>query len=105
MTRAVIITSYLENPVDIPALLTTDDYIVCLDGEYYNIDVLWDGSASESCGEDVYPFFNLTDSAFLYHDRDELAKALPKCTGTKYKYSNYFGKTVEIEDLDFEDAA
>ena len=79
--------------------------IVCPDGEYYNIDVLWDGSASESCGEDVYPFFNLTDSAFLYHDRDELAKALPKCTGTKYKYSNYFGKTVEIEDLDFEDAA
>lgn len=34
MTRAVIITSYLENPVDIPALLTTDDYIVCLDGGY-----------------------------------------------------------------------
>ena len=79
--------------------------IVYLDGEYYNIDVLWDDSASETCGEDVYPFFNLTDSAFLYHARDELAQSLPKCTGTKYKYSNYFGKTVEVEDLDFEDAA
>ena len=79
--------------------------IVCLDGEYYNIDVLWDDSASETYGEDVYPFFNLTDSAFLDHARDELALALPKCTGTKYKYSNYFGETVEVEDLDFEDAA
>ena len=79
--------------------------IVCLDGEYYNIDVLWDGSASESCGEDVYPFFNLTDSAFLYHTRDNQAQSLPKCTGTKYKYSNCFGKTVEVEELEFEDAA
>ena len=79
--------------------------IVFLDGEYYNVDVLWDDSASETYGEDVYPFFNLTDSAFLYHARDELAQSLPKCTGTKYKYSNYFGKTVEVEDLEFEDAA
>ena len=79
--------------------------IVYLDGEYYNIDVLWDDSASETYGEDVYPFFNLTDSAFLYHARDELAQSLPKCTGTKYKYSNYFGKTVEVGDLEFEDAA
>lgn len=79
--------------------------IVYLDGEYYNVDVLWDDSASETYGEDVYPFFNLTDSAFLYHARDELAQSLPKCTGTKYKYSNCFGKTVEVEDLEFEDAA
>ena len=79
--------------------------IVFLDGEYYNVDVLWDDSASETYGEDVYPFFNLTDSAFLYHARDNLAQSLPKCTGTKYKYSNYFGKTVEVEDLEFEDAA
>ena len=34
MSRAVIITSYLEYPVDIPALLAPDDYIVCLDGGY-----------------------------------------------------------------------
>ena len=79
--------------------------IVYLDGEYYNIDVLWDDTASETYGEDVYPFFNLSDSAFLYHARVELALSLPKCTGTKYKYSNYFGKTVEAEDLVFEDAA
>lgn len=79
--------------------------IIYLDGEYYNVDVLWDDSASETMEEDVYPFFNLTDSAFLYHTRDSLAQSLPKCTGTKYKYSNCFGKTVEVEELEFEDAA
>ena len=79
--------------------------IIYLDGEYYNVDVLWDDSASETMEEDVYPFFNLTDSAFLYHTRDNQAQSLPKCTGTKYKYSNCFGKTVEVEELEFEDAA
>ncbi|MBQ9060871.1 MAG: thiamine diphosphokinase [Firmicutes bacterium] len=34
MARAVIITSYLEYPLDIPALLSPDDRIVCLDGGY-----------------------------------------------------------------------
>ena len=79
--------------------------IVYLDGEYYNIDVLWDDTASETYGELVYPFFNLTDSEFIYHARVEMALKLPKCTGTQYKYSNYFGKTVEAGDLVFEDAA
>ena len=79
--------------------------IVYLDGEYYNVDVLWDDTASETYGESVYPFFNLTDSANIYHTRTELALSLPKCTGTKYKYSNYFGETVEAEDLVVEDAA
>ena len=79
--------------------------IVYLDGEYYNIDVLWDDTASETYGESVYPFFNLPDGEFLYHARVEMALKLPKCTGTRYKYSNYFGKTVEAGDLVFEDAA
>ncbi|MBQ6401724.1 MAG: thiamine diphosphokinase [Firmicutes bacterium] len=34
MTRAVIITSYLEYPLDIPALIGPEDYLVCLDGGY-----------------------------------------------------------------------
>ncbi len=32
MSRAVIITSYLEHPLDIRSQLRPDDYIVCLDG-------------------------------------------------------------------------
>ena len=34
MARSVIITSFLEYPVDIQALLKPGDYIVCLDGGY-----------------------------------------------------------------------
>ena len=34
MARAVIITSYLEYPLDIRSLLRPEDYIVCLDGGY-----------------------------------------------------------------------
>lgn len=32
--RAVIITSYLEHPLPLPALLQPEDFIVCLDGGY-----------------------------------------------------------------------
>lgn len=34
MPRAVIFTSYLDDPLEIPPLLQPDDYIVCLDGGY-----------------------------------------------------------------------
>ena len=34
MARAVVITSYLEHPVDLASLLKPDDFIVCLDGGY-----------------------------------------------------------------------
>lgn len=34
MARAVIITSYLEYPLDLAALIMPEDYLVCLDGGY-----------------------------------------------------------------------
>lgn len=34
MPRAVIITSYVESPLDINELLRYDDYVMCLDGGY-----------------------------------------------------------------------
>ena len=79
--------------------------MVLLDGEYYNVDCLWDDTASDTYGSPIYPFFNLTDEAFRYHARISMAIGLPKCNGTKYKYSNYFGKTVEAESIVFADAA
>lgn len=79
--------------------------IVLLDGSYYNVDCLWDDTASETYGSMIYPFFNLTDDSFIYHARIEMAKKLPICTGTKYKYSNYFGQTIEANNIVFVDAA
>ena len=77
--------------------------MVLLDGEYYNVDCLWDDTASDTYGSAIYPFFNLTDEAFRYHTRISMAVGLPKCNGTKYKYSNYFGQTVEAESIVFVD--
>ena len=45
--------------------------MVLLDGEYYNVDCLWDDTASDTYGSPIYPFFNLTDEAFRYHARHE----------------------------------
>lgn len=34
MNRAVIITSYIENPIDIKERLNSEDYVICTDGGY-----------------------------------------------------------------------
>ena len=79
--------------------------IVLLDGEFYNVDCLWDDTAGDAYGDRIYPFFNLTDTALIYHARINMATGLPYCTGTKYKYSNHFGPTIEATDISFADAA
>ncbi len=79
--------------------------IVFIDGEFYNVDCLWDDTASDTFGNPIYPFFNLTDEAFIYHARLNKAVNLPECKGTEYKYSNQFGSTIEASDLIFTDAA
>ena len=79
--------------------------MVLIEGSYYNVDCLWDDTASDTYGSAIYPFFNLTDEAFIYHARIGMSMGLPKCDDTKYKYSNYFGQTVEAESIVFVDAA
>ena len=76
-----------------------------IDADYYNVDCLWDDTASDSYGSQIYPFFNLTDELFIYHARINMAVSLPKCTATEFKYSNQFGPTVEASSITFSDAA
>ena len=90
-----------DKKIEIVKFIIGNVYI--LDGEYYNVDCLWDDTASDTYGSTIYPFFNLTDEAFRYHTRISMAVGLPQCNGTKYKYSNYFGKTVEAENIVFVD--
>ncbi len=55
--------------------------IVCLDGEYYNVDLTWDDQESGV----IYNYFNLSDTDFSStHTRTNLALNLPSCNGTKY---------------------
>ena len=79
--------------------------MVLLDGKYYNIDCLWDDTASETYGSPIYPFFNLPDEEMLHHERIQMAVRLPLCTATDYKYSNIFGPTVEVDSIVFAEPA
>jgi len=78
--------------------------MVLLDGNYYNVDCLWDDTASETYGEPIYPFFNITDEALVHHVRIDMAVGLPVCTASDCKYSNLFGPTIEAGDISFTDA-
>ncbi len=78
--------------------------LVLLNGQFYNIDCLWDDTASDTYGTPIYPFFNVTDEALIHHERTQMAVGLPRCTATEYKYSNHFGPTVEAEYIVFADA-
>ena len=75
--------------------------IIILDGSYYNVDCLWDDTASEIYGEPIYPFFNVTDTELVHHSRIDMAVSLPKCTATEYRYSNQFGPTIEADSIIF----
>ena len=78
--------------------------MVLLNGQFYNVDCVWDDTASDTYGSMIYPFFNVTDEALIHHVRIQMAVRLPKCTATEYKYSNHFGPTVEAENIVFADA-
>ncbi len=74
--------------------------IISIDGDFYNVDVTWDDSISESYGSSVYPYFNLTDSEIsVDHTRSELSSQLPSCTATAMSYTNVYGSTITIDDI------
>ena len=77
--------------------------MVLIDGQYYNVDCLWDDTASETYGSPIYPFFNVPDESLVYHARTNMAVRLPACTATDYKYSNQFGPTIEADSIVFSD--
>ncbi len=58
--------------------------VVCLDGDYYNVDVTWDDT--EKGRGFNYNYFNKTDADYgSSHIRQELSVYLPPCNGTKYR--------------------
>ena len=74
--------------------------IVSIDGDFYNVDLTWDDSISESYGSSVYTYFNLTDSAISAdHSRSTLSSNLPSCTATAMSYTNVYGSTIQIDDI------
>ena len=55
--------------------------IICLDGEYYNVDLTWDDTDPST-----YNYFNGTDTDFgVDHARTDLSVNLPPCNGQTYR--------------------
>ena len=65
---------------------------LCLDGEYYYIDVTWDDPI-KSDGEEskTYEYFLLSDSNLEYTHTADGALPVPVCSGTRYNYYRYTG--------------
>lgn len=60
--------------------------IICLDDEFYNLDVTWDDTDDASVCN--YDWFNKTDADYgTTHIRRDLSVYLPPCNGTKYRYN------------------
>lgn len=57
--------------------------IVCINGEYYNVDLTWDDTDPEGIS---YNYFNKTDADYGFtHIRRNLSIYLPACTGETYR--------------------
>lgn len=71
--------------------------IVCLDGEYYNVDPTWNDTLLAERGLISYGYYNQTDDAFLAdHTRDVKSAELPACTGTRFTYKALYGHPAEL---------
>ncbi len=58
--------------------------IICLDGDFYNVDVTWDDT--DSTPSYNYDWFNKTDDDYgTTHVRRDLSVYLPPCSGTRYR--------------------
>lgn len=55
--------------------------IICLEDEYYNVDVTWDDNESG-----ISNYFNKTDADYAdTHIREDMSVYLPPCNGEKYR--------------------
>ena len=67
---------------------------VCLDNEWYMVDVTWDDSAKE--GLYCYSYFNITETEIQRnHDIDYETLQVPSCTATSYAYYNWYALYIE----------
>ena len=94
--------SYILTRLGIPCYLCTGYAgeahgwnIVKLDGDYYNVDLTWDDTGTDSPYS--YDWFNKTDGDYgSTHIRKSLSVYLPPCNGTKYR--NLEPPVEDIED-------
>lgn len=75
--------------------------IVCMDGEYYHIDVTWDDPVmeSEQVRDPSYTYFGLTTQEILLDHTIDPEQDLPLCTAETYNYFKYNGQYLAVYDF------
>ena len=65
---------------------------VCLDGEYYFMDITWDDPLKDDGIETkTYDYFLITDEDIAYTHVSDLTLPQPECSGKRYNYFYYNG--------------
>ena len=79
---------------------------VCLDGEYYYMDLTWDDPIRED-GQDTrtYEFFLISDDDLARTHTADGELPVPECSGTRYNYYIYNGLYLDYYDFDAVKAA
>ncbi|MDR0293433.1 MAG: hypothetical protein LBH95_04690 [Oscillospiraceae bacterium] len=89
---------YLMQRLGIPCVslygYTGEDHLwnmVCLDGDWYEMDVTWDDPIGNPSNIYYYNYFNITTRQMGNRRRYAISSPLPQAGGTYYSYYNYYG--------------
>jgi hypothetical protein len=77
--------------------------LLCLDGEWYHVDVTWDDpvfSGEAADGYRTYDFFCVTTEEILRNHTVDDEEKLPDCTATEYSYYRRLGAVLDGYDAD-----
>ena len=79
---------------------------VCLDGEYYFIDLTWDDPIrDDGVPARTYEYFLITDDDLARTHTAESDMPVPECSGTRYNYYIYNGLYFDFYDFGYVRAA
>lgn len=79
--------------------------IVKLDSDYYAMDITWDDAYNDTKPDKIaYDYYNVTEDVIANdHKRDPECRFLPKCTGTKYSFTNVNGGVSNELEIIYQD--
>ena len=73
--------------------------MVCLNGQYYNVDVTWNNRVRGNKGATHY-YYNCNDEDFSKgHVRDEYGNILPDCIDNNYTFEQMYGISPNVDEV------
>lgn len=73
---------------------------ICLDGEYYFMDLTWDDPLNDDGNDSrIYDYFLISDADLAYTHVSDRTHPQPVCSGTRYNYFYYNGLYFDVYDF------